>query len=118
VLVIDPDPCVRETVRALLEPCGFECQTVGDGLEGVARLEEGGWDLVLTALGLPQYHGWEIVDAIRRGVPTKPIVLMAGHGDGDVMGRPFAQQVWVVRKPFPPAMLTGTVVAALYSQLA
>jgi CheY-like chemotaxis protein len=118
VLVIDPDPRVRETVRALLEPYGFECETVGDGLEGVARFEEGGWDLVLTALGMPQYRGWEIVDAIRRGAAAKPIVLMAGHGDGVVVAQPFARQVWVVRKPFPPGMLTGTVVAALYSQLA
>jgi CheY-like chemotaxis protein len=118
VLVIDPDPCVRETVTALLGPYGFDCQTVGDGPEGVARFREGGWDLVLTALGMPQYSGWEIVDAIRRGTPTKPIVLLAGDGDGDVVGPPSTQQVWVVRKPFPPGTLTGTVVAALYSQRA
>src|SRR5262245_44336893 len=52
VLVIDPDPRVCETVSALLEPYGFDCQTVGDRQEGAARLGEGGWDLVLTDLGV------------------------------------------------------------------
>ena len=118
MLVIDPDQCVRETVSALLEPYGFDCQTIGDGPRSVAGFEEGGWNLVLPALRMPECSGWEIVKAIQRSAPTIPIVLMARHGDGDVVAQALMQQVWVVRKPFTLGTLTGSVVAALYTQLA
>jgi DNA-binding response OmpR family regulator len=118
VLIIDPDPRVCETVSALLEPYGFDCQAIGDGPRGVARFQEGGWNLVLTALGMPECSGWEIARAIRRSAPTIPIILLAGHGDGDAVAQTLMQQVWVVRKPFPPGTLTGAVVSVLYAQLA
>jgi CheY-like chemotaxis protein len=73
---------------------------------------------VLTALGMPDRRAWEIVDAIRRGGPKLPIILTADYGDGAAVAQPLMRQVWVVRKPFPPGTLTGTVVAALYARLA
>jgi CheY-like chemotaxis protein len=50
VLVIDDDSSIREVVCSLLASFGYDCQTAADGAQGLARFDEGGWDLVLTDL--------------------------------------------------------------------
>jgi CheY-like chemotaxis protein len=45
---------VREVVRYLFQDFGCECETAADGPRGLARFDEGGWDLVLTDLGMPR----------------------------------------------------------------
>jgi CheY-like chemotaxis protein len=66
VLVIDDDPSVREVVRYVFQDFGYEYETAADGPRGLARFDEGGWDLVLTDLGMPEMSGWAVVEAIRR----------------------------------------------------
>ena len=78
VLVIDDDPSIREVVGSLLASFGYDCQTAADGAGGLARFDEGGWDLVLTDLAMPKMNGWEVVEAIRQRSSTIPIVLITG----------------------------------------
>jgi CheY-like chemotaxis protein len=70
VLVIDDDPSVLEVVRYLLDAFGFECQTAVGGANGLARFGEGGWDLVLTDLAMPEMSGWDVIEAIRQRAPN------------------------------------------------
>jgi CheY-like chemotaxis protein len=63
--LIDNDPSVLELVCELLKSSGLVCGTAADGASGLARFNEGGWDLVLTDVVMPQISGWEVVEAIR-----------------------------------------------------
>jgi CheY-like chemotaxis protein len=113
VLVIDDDASVREAVSYLLAEFGYDCETAADGLRGLARFDEGGWNLVLTDLAMPEMNGWEVAAAIRRRSPTMPIVLITGLTDPDVMGRARERGLPVVPKPFRWAMLRVAVTKAL-----
>jgi CheY-like chemotaxis protein len=113
VLVIDDDPSVREAVSYLLVSFGYDCQTAPDGVSGLARFDEGGWDLVLTDLAMPEMNGWEVTATIRRRSPTMPIVLITGLIDPEVMRRAGEQGLPVVPKPFRSEMLRVAVVKAL-----
>jgi CheY-like chemotaxis protein len=112
VLVIDDDPSVREVVRYLLEDFGYDCETAADGLRGLARFQEGDWDLVVTDLSMPEMSGWEVVEAIRRRSLTMPIVLITGLIDPGVMRRAGEQGLPVVPKPFRSEVLRAAVVEA------
>jgi DNA-binding response OmpR family regulator len=112
--VINDDAGVRETVRYLLAEFGYDAQTAGDSTSGLARLEEGGWDLVVTDLAMPKMNGWEVIEAIRQRAPRMPIVLVTAFSDAEVKRRAREWQVPVVTKPFPITMLKAAVVAALY----
>ena len=115
VLVIDDDPSVREVVRSLLASFGYECQTAADGASGLTRFDaEGGWDLVLTDLAMPEMSGWEVVAAIRRRAATMPIVLITGLSDPDVMRRASEWRLRILTKPFSGQTLKAAVVEALY----
>ena len=113
VLVIDDDANVRDVVRYLLEDFGYDCETAADGPRGLARFQEGGWDLVVTDLGMPEMSGWEVVEAIRRRSPTMPIVLITGLVGPEVMRRSGELGLPVVAKPFRSEVLRAAVATAL-----
>jgi CheY-like chemotaxis protein len=113
VLLIDDDPSVREVVRYLLASFGYDCQTAADGARGLARFDQGGWDIVVTDLAMPEMSGWEVAEAIRRRSPTTPIVLITGMIDSEVMRRADERGLPVVPKPFRVEMLRMVVAKAL-----
>jgi CheY-like chemotaxis protein len=118
VLVIDDDPGVREVVCSLLVSFGYDCQTAVDGQQGLIRFDEGGWDLVLTDLVMPTLSGWDVIEGVRRRVPTMPIVLITALNDPAVMRRAHDWRVRVVAKPFRTEALKAALVEALYAQFA
>ena len=111
--MIDDDPSVREVVRYLLASFGYDCQTAADGARGLARFDQGGWDIVVTDLAMPEMSGWEVAEAIRRRSPTTPIVLITGMIDSEVMRRADERGLPVVPKPFRVEMLRMVVAKAL-----
>jgi two-component system, NtrC family, response regulator AtoC len=117
VLVIEDDANLREIVSTVLTSFGYDCQTAEDGQSGLARFDEGGWDLVLTDLVMPEVGGWEVVEAIRQRAPTLPVVLLTGLSNPTVLRRALECQVTVVVKPFQVQTLKAAMVEALYAKL-
>ena len=65
ILLIDDDPDVRDVLQHLLASFGYDCHTAADGVSGLARFDEGVWDLVLIDVVMPTMSGWTVVEAIR-----------------------------------------------------
>ena len=76
VLLIDDDPIVRDSIRALLEYLGYECGIAADGPGGLKRFAGQTWDLVITDLTLPGMTDWQVVDATRSRVPGVPVIVL------------------------------------------
>src|SRR5262245_12851027 len=87
LLMLDDDPNVREVVSALLTAIGYDCQTAAGGRAGLLRLNEGGWDLVLTHVTMSEGTGWDVVEAIRRRAPATRVVLITGLDAPDLVRR-------------------------------
>jgi two-component system chemotaxis sensor kinase CheA len=65
LLVVDDALTVRELQRSILERAGYEVLTAVDGVDAMARLVEGGVDLVLTDVEMPRMDGFALTEAIR-----------------------------------------------------
>jgi two-component system cell cycle sensor histidine kinase/response regulator CckA len=113
ILLIDDDATVREVVRSLLASLGYHCQTAADGVTGLAWIDEGGWDIVLTDLAMPGMNGWAVADAIRRRSPTMPIVLLTGLTNPEVLRPAEERGLPVVSKPFHAETLRAAMAHAL-----
>ena len=52
VLIIDDEAAIRESLQTLLDLEGYEVETANDGNEGLARLADRPFDLVLLDFAL------------------------------------------------------------------
>jgi len=82
VLVIDDDPLVAETIRAMLSDLAREVLVATDGSHALSLTAEHRFDLILCDIIMPDYNGYMIIDQLRaRGIAT-PIVAMSGGAAG------------------------------------
>ncbi|AKF79348.1 chemotaxis protein CheY [Myxococcus fulvus 124B02] len=81
VLVVDDFDDAREMYAEYLEFVGFEVVTARDGLEAVAKAQEGEPDIILMDLSLPVMDGWEATRRIKQDSRTRdiPVMALTGH---------------------------------------
>ena len=80
VLIIDDEEEIRESIELLLNSEGLSTDTAATGEEGLKKVEENLYDLVLLDLMLPGKSGMEIQKDIRRIDPTLPVVIITAIG--------------------------------------
>jgi CheY-like chemotaxis protein len=78
ILVIDDDGRVREALAEMLSSAGHIVERVGSASEGLARLETGSFNVVITDLSMPEMDGWAVAREIRDRWPSLKIVLITG----------------------------------------
>jgi PAS domain S-box-containing protein len=110
LLLIDDDPGVRLTVASLLQAAGHTVVEAASGLEGLARLDEGPVEMVLTDLGMPEMTGWDVARAVKVRHPHVPVLLLTGWGE-QVAAESAADGLAdrVLGKPFRVEQLLGLV---------
>ena len=113
MLLVDDDANVREVLEHLLASFGYECQTAPDAISGLARFDEGGWDLVVADIVMPGVSGWALVETIQRREPTVPVVLITGLNQPAVLQRARDWRLPVIAKPFRADALRAALVSAL-----
>ncbi|MEK7474551.1 MAG: response regulator [Candidatus Coatesbacteria bacterium] len=89
LLVVDDDERSRRLLRALLEPMGCAVTEAAGGQEGLDRLEDGGWDVVLLDLNMPGIDGFEVLERLRAKWPMEhlPVILVTGMDDAEARQR-------------------------------
>jgi DNA-binding NtrC family response regulator len=80
VLIIDDEAAIRESLQVLLEMEGYEVETADDGAEGLARLAERPFDLVLLDFALPERNGIEILQDIRERDADLAVIMITAYG--------------------------------------
>jgi CheY-like chemotaxis protein len=83
ILVIDDDAAVSRTLSLILTRAGYQVSTVTSGRKGLEMLSEGGFDLVLTDIIMPELDGIEAIRRIRTDHPGLRIIAMSGGGQID-----------------------------------
>lgn len=83
VLVVDDEQSIQELLQNLLEEEGYEVETAGNGREGLDRLAQSRFDLVLCDVMMPFMNGLQFCLAVQqRGSPYRdiPLVMMSAAG--------------------------------------
>jgi len=76
VLIVDDDAEIRESIQMLLQSEGISTSTAVDGEEGLRKVEENLYDLVLLDLMLPGKSGMDVHKDIKRADPTLPVIIL------------------------------------------
>jgi len=87
ILVIDDDPADLRLVELALgwfsHTVDFSVEMASSLAEGLERLKEGNFDLVLLDLGLPDSQGLKTLDKVHKAFVEVPLVVMTGLTDED-----------------------------------
>lgn len=83
ILVVDDDPILREFASVYLATPSAAIETACDGNEARARLREGGYDLLLLDIEMPQLDGLSLLEEIRSDAMLSdlPVIMLTGHDD-------------------------------------
>jgi two-component system, LuxR family, response regulator FixJ len=113
VYIVDDDAAVCDSLRVLLEACGFAVRTYGGAdafLAAVAEL----WGCVLTDVRMPHIDGLELQKRLREAGSRLPVIVMTGQGDiPAAVNAMKAGAVDFLEKPFDDETLLGAVRRAL-----
>jgi DNA-binding NtrC family response regulator len=84
ILVVDDEAEIREGLELLLGSEGYGVTSAETGGEGLARLEEKPYDLLLLDVSLPDRNGLDILKEVHRRDPDLSIVLITAYGSVDM----------------------------------
>jgi DNA-binding response OmpR family regulator len=85
ILVVDDEAAVRGLLRRMLESGGHAVIEAPDGKQALRQALEGGVDLVITDLVMPEQEGIETIRALRRDVPGVGIIAISGAFEGQLL---------------------------------
>jgi signal transduction histidine kinase len=80
LLVVDDEPSILLTLRAILEDEGYEVDVASGGAEAIAAIRRHHYDLVLTDLKMPSVDGLQVLEAVRTLSPHSVTIMLTGYG--------------------------------------
>src|SRR3954463_2106837 len=80
ILIIDDEAAIRESLETLLELEGYRIVTAETGEDGLARIAERPFDLILLDFALPDRNGLEILTEIRDRDPNLAVIMITAYG--------------------------------------
>jgi two-component system chemotaxis sensor kinase CheA len=89
VLVVDDSYSAREIQRSILELENYTVETAADGIEGLDRLKEQRFHLIITDIKMPRMDGLTFVENLRRddGNRGTPVIVVSSVDDPDTRRR-------------------------------
>ena len=114
VLIIDDEVAIRESLETLLEFEGYSVESAETGEDGLARLGERAFDLVLLDFALPDRNGLEILGDIRARDSHLAVIMITAYGTLDNAVRAMQQGATnFIQKPWDNEKLLADVRAAV-----
>ena len=112
ILVIEDNESVSSMIELFFSKEGIEGEFVKDGLEGLKRAREGGWDCLIIDWMLPGMEGIMICRKLREEDYSGPIIMLtAKDSESDqVLGLEMGADDYVT-KPFSPLTLMARIKA-------
>jgi CheY-like chemotaxis protein len=78
ILIVDDDPCIRESLGMLLTFTGYEVGIASNGATAVSYLMGSLPDLIVTDLNMPEMSGLELIAHVHTRYPSISVIAMSG----------------------------------------
>ena len=83
ILIIEDEAAIRRVLTKILseENDSYIVEDVEDGMQGLEKIKNEDYDLVLCDIKMPKMDGVEVLEAVKKIKPEIPMVMISGHGD-------------------------------------
>ena len=112
ILIIDDEKDLCMLMKLNLESTDeFEVTTVNSGEEGIKKVKEEVFDLVITDYKMPGMDGVEVLKALKEMKPLSPVVLFSIYHDDDSRVTPVVREKAdsLISKPIDHDELYNTI---------
>jgi len=110
ILVVDDEPRLRDSLAALIEGHGYEVHCAAGGRDALARLADGGFDLMLLDLMMPDMTGHQVMAMVHQQGFDVTVVVVSGDSSFEGAVGVLRQGAYdYIRKPYAPEELLRTV---------
>ena len=103
ILVVEDESSVRELIANILLLDDHEVDTARDGVDALYRIDQRGYDLIISDLQMPNLDGPGLYEALRKrfGQDLPRVIFITGNAESDRFV-PFLAQTGdpVLAKPF------------------
>ncbi len=80
ILIIDDEKAIRKTLSEILSYEGYKIDEAGDGEEGLRKIKEKEYDVILSDIKMPKVDGIEFLEKAKEFNADIPIIMISGHG--------------------------------------
>src|SRR3954470_12400190 len=114
ILIVEDDRAMRMMLREALEEDGYTVEDVGGGRAGIDRVKQGGVDLVISDVKMPDLDGLDMLREIKAVSPSPHVITITAFGSIDTPTRPVKLGALdYITKPFDVDQLILSVQKAL-----
>ncbi|WP_243372080.1 hybrid sensor histidine kinase/response regulator [Geotalea sp. SG265] len=83
ILIVDDEAIIRDLCHRALK--GYRVLEAVDGEEALKVFENGGVDVILTDVMMPNMDGIELLKRLKEREPTLVVIVMTGYADKDII---------------------------------
>ena len=114
ILLVDDDLYIRDVYLEILQSDGFIVDTGINGEEGLAKIQQGGYDLIILDVMMPKLDGIGVLDVLQKSPPKQkngPIILLTNLGLDPLMKTAKSKGVasYLIKADLTPQDLLATV---------
>lgn len=114
ILIVEDEPSMQIGLKDNLEIEGYSVALASDGEEGLVKIKNNKFDLILLDVMLPKLSGFDVCKAARTAGISTPIILLTARGEeiDKILGLEFGADDYIT-KPFSLRELLARVKAIL-----
>ncbi|MBP6551212.1 MAG: response regulator, partial [Flavobacterium sp.] len=82
ILIIEDEAAIRRVLSKILseENDTYVVEDAEDGIQGLEKIKNNDYDLVLCDIKMPKMDGVEVLEEVKKIKPEIPMVMISGHG--------------------------------------
>ena len=110
ILVVDDEEGIRQGCARVLRPRGFTVETAENFQEGLRKIQQETFDLVLIDVMLPDGRGIDLLEPIREHDPETVSIIITGYATVELAVDTIKKGAYnFISKPFTADMLLMTI---------
>ncbi len=114
ILIVDDEPRIRDACQMVLEEMGFEVALASDGEQGLAKIKERHFDIILADLMMPILSGFDLLTQVREHHPDTVVIVITGYATVEHSIEAMKKGAFdFIPKPFTPDQLRAVVIKSI-----
>lgn len=93
ILLVEDDKDTQDIYKEVLEDAGYEVVTANDGAIGLEKAADGGYNVILLDLMMPNVDGLQFLERIKKNPPKQqngPIIVLTNVSQDSVVQKALA----------------------------